>query len=242
MENRSFKLPNPYEKYKKIPVQQKQILLYKHLSKELDRATPYLEKWGIQNNKNDKLTDNIVYNAKTFDELLYMYNKEPTGNLNYLIHRWYNTKTSNMAESIFCSYNIAKKEKNFKHKTIDFYLMDTPFDLKVSSYPKRFNRTRIQYDSDRSYRNDLIRWLYDNQSKERRNHDSNRLFIICKHQTGNNSKKNLLLKKDFEQIAEKINAYLLYSEKKLHREGVPFNRVLLNSGKTVFSDIIFVSN
>ncbi|MGF7535430.1 hypothetical protein AAGG74_17400 [Bacillus mexicanus] len=243
MENRSFDLPNPYEKFKTTPIQRKEILYYKHLSKELDKAVPYLKKkWGIQNNRNDKLTDEIVYTAKSFDELIYLYKKKPSGDFNYLIHRWFNTQTSKMAETLFCSYNIVKKEKNFAHKTIDFYIMDTPFDLKVSSYPTKFNKTRFQYDSDRAYRNDLIRWLYENQSKERRKHDSNRLFIICKHQTGCNSKANLLLKKDFDQIQKKINAYLRYSEKKLHNEGIPFNQVLLNNRKTVFSDIIFINN
>ncbi|MFP7487262.1 hypothetical protein SFC65_24195 [Priestia filamentosa] len=170
-----------------------------------------------------------------------MYNKEQRGNFKYLVHRWYNKQTSDFAEQLFCSYNISKKEKNFKHKTIDFYLMDTPFDLKISSFPKKFLKERDQYTTDRAYRNDLIRWLYENQSKGRRNHDSNRLFIICKHQSGRDSNQNLLLKRDFNQMQQKVHNYLLYAQEKLHREGVPFNQVLLKSGKTVFSDIIFIN-
>lgn len=242
MENICLKISNPYEKFKSKPVQQKSEILYYHVANDLKQAIPYLEKhWKMQDNRNDNLTDTIVYRAKTFDELLYLYNKDPRGNFNYLVHRWYNKRTSDMAENIFCSYNIAEKEKNFKHKTIDFYLMDTPFDLKVSSFPKRFGKQRTNYRSDREYRNDLIRWLYENQSKQRRNHEENRLFIVCKHNTGLNSRENLFLKMDFEQIHKKVNNFLQYSEAKLHKEGEPFNKVRLKNGKYVYSDVIFIN-
>lgn len=242
MDNINFKISNSYEKFKTKPVEQKQILLYHHVSDDLKKAVPYIKKqWKIQDNKNDKLTDHMVYNAETFDDLLYQYNKNPKGDFDYLVRRWYNKKTSIMAENIFCSYNISEKEKKTTHKTIDFYLMDTPFDLKVTSFPKRFKKQRNQYKNDREYRNDLIRHLYDYQSQGRRCHYGNRLFIVCKHKNGYNNDENNYLKMDFEQIHKKVDSFLRYSEERLHKTEEPFNQVILNNGEKVYSEIIFVS-
>jgi len=224
------------------PIKQTQNINYQMLSEELQKAYPYLKDfWKMQDNQNDILTDKIVYKARSFDELIHLYKQNPKGNFDYLVHRWYNFQTSQMAEKIFCSYNVARKERKTNHKTIDFYLMDTPFDLKLSSFPKRFGKKREDFKTDREFRNELIRWLYENQSRGRRNHNKNRLFVICKHKEGLNSKDNLLLKRDFRQIHNKVDTYLKYSLEKMKREGEPFNKVKLKNGETVYADILFVS-
>ncbi|MGN5650739.1 hypothetical protein [Bacillus sp. Brlt_9] len=224
-----------------IPVHQVKKINYGSVLVELQKAAPFLKKcWKRQDNSNDLKTDKIVFTAKTFSELENGCTQGPDMDFNYLVHRWFNFKTSDVIENIFCSYNIAEKEKNNKHKTIDFYLMDTPFDLKVSSFPKKFKMNRSAFRTEREYRNALIRWLYDNQSKERRNHEENRLFVVCKHQTGKDSQQNLFLKMDFNQIHSKIDSFLRYSGKQVEQNKEPFNKVVLNSGKEVYSDIIII--
>lgn len=240
--NLLFQIHNADQFFEAKPVKQTQNINYQFLTEELQKAQPHLKTfWKMQDNQNDRLTDKIVYKARSFDELVEMYNENPNGDFDYLVHRWYNFQTSQMTEKIFCSYNVARKEEKTNHKTIDFYIMDTPFDLKVSSFPKRFGKKREDFNSDREFRNELIRWLYENQSKGRRNHHENRLFVICKHNEGLNSRDNLLLKKDFKQIHKKVDTYLKYSMEKMKREGVPFNKVTLNDGETVFADVLFVS-
>ncbi|MED2737314.1 hypothetical protein [Bacillus toyonensis] len=230
-----------YHEKIEMPVHQVKKINYDSVLIELQKAAPFLKKsWKRQDNSNDVRTDNVVYTAKTFSELENRCTEGPDVDFNYLVHRWYNYKTSDVIENIFCSYNIAKKEQNFRHKTIDFYLMDTPFDLKVSSFPKKFKMSRRAFSSEREYRNALIRWLYDNQSKERRNHEENRLFVVCKHQSGKDSQQNLFLKMDFNQIQSKVDAFLRYSGKQVEQNKEPFNKVVLNSGKEVYSDVIFI--
>lgn len=239
MKNFFFSVPS--EELKATPIEQRRQIIFEPISREVERAVPFLgEHWKMQDNKSDKLTNKIVYNAQTFREVEECYQKHPLGSFNYLAHRWYNKTTSTMTEDIFCSYSIARKEENIKHKTIDFYLMNVPFDLKLTSFPKKFGKQRSDYSSDRSYRNDLIRWLYDNQSKGNRNHEKNRIFVVCKHEQGLNSKNNLLLKKDFDQINSKVKTFLDYSNKRYQKGEEPFNKVTLNSGKTVYSEIIFI--
>lgn len=232
----------PTRKFEDPAEKEQQIFLYQ-ASNELKKATPYLTgKWKMQDNKNDKLTNEIVYNVDTFDELQSQYKEHSTGDFNYLVHRWYNRMASEVTEKIFCSYPNSEKEANKSHKTIDFYLLSVPFDLKVTSFPKKFNKQRKDYTSDRAYRNDLIRWLYEYQSQEGRNHEENRLFVVCKHNSGKNSKNNLLLKMDFSQIEKKVEQFLIYSEKRFLAKGEAFNKVLLSNGKSVYADVIFITN
>lgn len=239
MENFFFSVPA--SKFKEKSVKQNSEIFFAPISQEIEQAVPYLENhWKMQDNQNDRLTDSVVYNAQTFNEVEKCYERNPKGEFTYLAHRWYNKRTSSVTEDIFCSYNIARKEEDIKHKTIDFYIMDVPFDLKLTSFPKRFGKQRSNYSSDRTYRNDLIRWLYENQSKGRRNHDKNRIFVVCKHDNGLNSRNNLLLKKDFEQIDKKVKSFLDYSYTKLERGEDPFNKVTLNNGTTVYSEVIFI--
>lgn len=221
---------------------QTQMILYKSTERDLKSTIPYLkEKWGFQNNKADKKS-NFIYRAEGFDDLMYEHSKNPFDDINYTVRRYYNHVTSTTIENIFCAYDICQKEENVRHKTIDFYILEKPFDLKVSSFPKKYSKSKTDFKNDREYRNDLIVWLYNNQSKEGRYHEGNRLFIVCKDGDGKNSYKNNLLKMNFGPIQNKIENYLNYSLKNLSKGVDPFNKIVLPNGKEVLSDLIFVEN
>ena len=50
-----------------------------------------------------------------------------------------------------------------------------PFDHKTSVYPSAFKKT-LEYAKE--HREELIDWLYENQSKQQRFHMKNRLFVV----------------------------------------------------------------
>jgi hypothetical protein len=82
----------------------------------------------------------------------------------------------------------------------------------------------------RQGKNNLIKWLYKNQSNEGRHHNANRIFIVCDEQS---IEKSLILKCRFDIIKPKIIAFVNYTKKKGH------NNILINN-KKVYSDIIYI--
>ena len=189
---------------------------------DIIRALDYIgEHWQRQNDELDRLTK-FVYEIDNLDFILTIC-KAKNIDRNYALHRWYNFNCARVHEYLFCK-NGAVKEENGQHKTIDFYINKVAFDLKTSVYPKKF---KANLDlSRRENKNELIRWLYENQSNEGRQHFDNRLFLIC---------EDLKSKSNFDLIEEKIKAFLDYSNKN------GFNRIEINN-KLIFSDIIWIKS
>ncbi|MDR0340857.1 MAG: hypothetical protein LBH55_01115 [Mycoplasmataceae bacterium] len=180
--------------------------------------------------------DNItksIYLIKSFDEIEKIYNNliadqynidDAKNIFNYIIHRCYNFNCSKICEDYFLKYG-ANNESNDKDKTIDFYLYNIPFDLKVTVFPQKLFNERYSYDlTSREGKNKLIQWMYANQSTEKRFHLENRLFIVC---------SKLDKKSDFEQIENKIKIFVDYFKQK------PFNEIEIGREKLI-SDIIWV--
>lgn len=233
---------------KDLDVYEKKPFNYHFIQKELEKAKPYLNyKWKVQDNINDKLT-NFIYWCESYDELIYYFEKENKKNeidFSYVIHRWYNYKVSKTIEAIFTSYNICKAEKDEKHKEIDFYLFQVPFDLKVTVMPSDFFGKPKDFFKKRSNRNKLIDWFYENQSQGQRKHIANRLFVVCKGENNRNSNiKSKELKSDFELIHKQIENFLLFtalSKEKNQKEF--FNKRYFNfdgSTYTPYGDAIIV--
>ena len=189
---------------------------------EIHESLRYIkDEWKFQNNESDYQT-NFMYSCDTVEEVRQksaQYNVD----FNYAIHRWYNYMCSYFHEDFFIKYG-AERERNCYHKTIDFFLFEVPFDLKTSVFPAAI-KDRTNYDlSKREGKNNLIRWLYENQSKQGRFHLANRLFIVC---------ETLSHKSDFEQVERKIKSFVDYSKTN------GFNRIQIKD-KIVSSDIIYI--
>ncbi|MDR1653196.1 MAG: hypothetical protein LBS01_06035 [Prevotellaceae bacterium] len=189
---------------------------------DIIRALDYIGgHWQRQNNDLDSLTK-FVYYIDSLDFIITLCHKKEI-DLNYALHRWYNFQCAQYHEEFFCK-NGAIKETNPKHLTIDFYLNNIPFDLKTSVFPKKF-RQSVDL-SRRNDKNELIKWLYANQSAQSRQHFENRLFIVCEDLQG---------KSNFALIEKKIKTFLDYSFQK------GFNKILINN-KLIYSDVIWVKN
>lgn len=190
---------------------------------EIKKAIPYLKPnvWAIQEDNKDRKT-NFIYNAQTIEEILKKLENESEDLKTYGIHRWYNFKTSKMTEEIFTMLG-AQKENNIKHKTKDIYINSTPYDVKLTVYPKKYYNADFNKES-------LIQWLYQNQSKQGRYHLENRLFVVCGKPTDTAIDK-LIKKSDFKNIYNEVQNYMQYYNK---------NEITIHN-KNIYSDVIWIN-
>ena len=211
--------------------------MLKELKEKLEKALNQMNpNWKKQNNTDDRLT-NFIYYTNSLDKIIEI-SKSKNLDLNYVLHRWYNFKTSNACEKIFEFYG-AVREKNTTHHDIDFYISGEPFDLKLTVYPQALKNDNLLYDLTKvNEKNELIRWFYLNQSQQNRKHMKNRLFIVC------NGSDNMKLKSDFLKICKEVKLWIepyLYKEKNPH-----FNTLTIkdNDGNkySVKSDIILITD
>jgi len=96
----------------------------------------------------------------------------------YVVHRWYNYHTHQVALEILCAHPQVRREANPRHPTIDFYLDGIGFDLKLTRFPRAYPHDLAHA---RAHPQDLVNWLYRHQSAQGRYHAANRLFLVLHH-------------------------------------------------------------
>ena len=208
----------------------------KRLQTQLRKCYPHIEKWGRkQNNSWDNQT-NFIYQVRHFGELENEIKNRFKEELNvedlriYALNRWYNFWSAKGIETIFCSHPTVKPHTDPFHKFIDFWIDDIPFDHKTTVFPKRYSQT-IEFAKQNPM--DLIKWLYENQSQQKRFHLQNRLFLILCEKEGNHQK----LKAEIDIIEPVIENYLHhFSFEKLKK--LDFHTP--NGIKTTYTDCIFI--
>ncbi len=177
------------------------------IEKELKKRLSYPYKWGRkQNDYFDKLT-NFVYHIPNFDEVLkeienrFRKDKEHQNIANYALNRWYNFWSAQAVEKIFCSLPNVKPALDEKDRLVDFTIDGVTFDHKTSIFPKNFHYT---IDEAIKKTDELIKWLYKNQSQQQRKHLKNRLFIVLYSSEGEHWK----LKSEISWLKERIEIYM----------------------------------
>lgn len=177
------------------------------IEKELKKRLAYPYKWGRrQNDQFDKLT-NFVYHIPTFDEVLketeikFRKDKDHQNIANYALNRWYNFWSAQAVEKIFCSLPNVKPALDSKDRLVDFSIDGVTFDHKTSIFPKNF-----PYPINEAIKktDELIKWLYKNQSQQQRKHLKNRLFIVLYSSDGEHWK----LKAEISWLKERIEKYM----------------------------------
>ena len=151
------------------------------LEQQLQNRLAYPYHWGgVQNDRRDRATD-FVYATPDFDDFKTTFDNRFTGNpqydewFNYALNRWYNYWSARAVEEIFCALDGVTPARNKKDRLVDFKIGRTRFDHKTSIFPQGFGHS-LGYARHRPQ--ELIEWLYRNQSQERRQHFKNRLFIV----------------------------------------------------------------
>lgn len=175
---------------------------------ELKKRLFYPYKWGQKQNDNFDKQTNFIYHTFLFEELFneiesrFKSEKEYDLYFNYSVNRWYNFWSAQAVEDIFCSLPNVKPARDSKDKLIDFTIQGEAFDHKTSIYPKNF-----PYKIDEAIKktDELIKWLYENQSQQQRKHHKNRLFIVLYSASGEHWK----LKAEIRWLKERIENYII---------------------------------
>jgi len=177
------------------------------IEQELKKRLAYPYKWGRkQNDQFDKLT-NFVYRISLFEEVLkeielrFRKDKEHQNIANYALNRWYNFWSAQAVEKIFCFLPNVKPALDSKDRLVDFTIDGVTFDHKTSIFPKNFP---FKIDEAIKNTNELIIWLYKNQSQQQRKHLKNRLFIVLYSSNAEHWK----LKAEISWLKERIEKYM----------------------------------
>lgn len=203
---------------------------------QLKKRLQYTYKWyRKQNDTWDKYT-NFIYQIDNWEALIIeisltveRYQLDKKELFYYAINRWYNFWSAIVIEKIFCSFNEIKPAYNSKNRLVDFTILTIPFDHKTTVFPKGFKKD-ITYA--KSHKRELIHWLYKNQSKQKRHHLKNRLFIVVFDVKGDHWK----LKSDISLIKKEIKNYVTnFNPKQLQK-------FIFTPQIETFSDIIWVEN
>lgn len=187
------------------------------IENELRKRHRYPYRWyRKQNNQWDSYT-NFIYKTPLWEELVDKIqsiskssNLEEEEVFQYAANRWYNFWSSQAVESIFCEIEGIKPAYNSKDKEKDFFLSGIPFDHKTSVYPKQFGKS---FDYAQSHKSELIEWFYKNQSKQKRYHLKNRLFVVVYNENGAHWK----LKAELSLLKNVIEEYVsTFKPEQLH--------------------------
>jgi hypothetical protein len=121
----------------------------------------------------------------------------------YVIRRWYNFHTHQAALDTILAHPRTRPEPDPFHHTVDFYLGEKGFDLKLTTLPRSFGHD-IAYAQ--AHPQELAQWLYANQSTQGRFHAANRLFVVLHDAI--DPKCTWELRRDFQRLEQTIGAFL----------------------------------
>ncbi|MEZ4857318.1 MAG: hypothetical protein R2781_00735 [Flavobacteriaceae bacterium] len=207
-----------------------------YLESQLQKRLSYRYQWGrFQNNEWDSYTG-FIYDTPSWEQFVLLL-KQTHQNLqvdkgalfDYAANRWFNFWSAMGVELIFNESEWVQSVWQTKDSEKDFFLKDIPFDHKTSVFPKGFGQS-LEYAQN--HKEELITWLYTNQSTEQRYHLKNRLFVVVYDAKGFHWK----LKAELSLIKKEIEKYLAnFQTNQLHSFNFDKNHKSL-------SDIIFVSN
>lgn len=204
------------------------------IEKELKKRWDFPYRWpGKQNDLWDRQT-NFIYHTRSWEDLTAKLKTLETGRnedslFQYASIRWYNFWSSVAAELIFSEFDCVKIVKNKKDREKDFFLYSIPFDHKTTVFPGNFRKS---YVYARENPLELIRWLYQNQSSQGRQHFKNRLYLVVYDKNG----KHWKLKAEIGLLRSAITNYILnFDPEQLHS-------VTFTGNQKALSDIIWFSN
>ncbi len=193
---------------------------------ELKKRLVFSYKWGRKQSNSWDTDTNFIYKTYSFELLLKKTDALSQELKNYALNRWYNYWSAMAVEEIFGSHLIVQQNINKYDKLVDFKINEIPFDHKTSIFPKGFNKS---IDYAEQHKEELITWLYKNQSQQGRKHLKNRLFIVL---YSSEAQQHWKLKSEIIKLKSIIDNYVAYFSED--------NLVKLNFGNgTVYSDIIW---
>ncbi len=194
---------------------------------ELKKRLLFPYKWGRKQNNDWDNKTNFIYSTFSFSALLKK-NEWLNKNLQeYALNRWYNFWSAMAVEFLFASHLKVKPNKNAFDKLVDFQIDSVSFDHKTSVFPNGFEKS---FEDAKNNKEELIDWLYKNQSQEGRKHFKNRLFIVL---FDKKTKEHWKLKSEISILKQEIDNYV-------ERFSVHNLTKLNYDNQEVLSDIIWI--
>jgi|SRR5690554_426140 len=178
------------------------------IESELKKRLMYPYKWGQKQNDFFDNQTNFIYDILPFEELIDTINLNFRGKqdydqyFNYALNRWYNFWSAHAVEKIFCSFPDVVPAKDEKDHLVDFTIQGVTFDHKTSVFPANYSQPLNKAIINTGQ---LILWLYENQSAEKRKHLKNRLFIVLYSTNGEHWK----LKSEISLLKKEIEFYMI---------------------------------
>ncbi len=198
------------------------------VERELKKRWSHPYRWGRKQSNLWDSDTNFIYTTYSFESLLQKTQGFDETLRDYALNRWYNFWSAMAVEDIFVSHKNVKANKNRYDKLVDFQIDTTPFDHKTSVFPKGFNRP---YKYARENTEELIEWLYTNQSQQGRKHHKNRLFIVIYDEQ---YKHHWKIKAEIMLLRQVIDSYVEnFSQEHLYSFDFGEGRV--------YSDIIWIN-
>ncbi len=195
---------------------------------ELKKRLLYPYSWGRKQSDLWDRETRYIYTTYSANMVIVKGSHLPKEMVDYALNRWYNFWSAKAVEEIFALSDRVKPNLNVYDKLVDFEIENIPFDHKSSVFPRGFGKS---YEYARENEDELIEWLYQNQSSEGRKHLKNRLFIVL---YDSRNKEHWKMKSDIGLLREAIDGYLgRFDSAKLHRFDFGDGEVL--------SDIIWIA-
>lgn len=168
---------------------------------------PYV--WDSKQTDIKDYETNFIYEINEYEKVLQKIETKFSGNaeydsvFNYALNRWYNFWSANAVENIFKESSDVEAALDYRDKLVDFKLKGITFDHKTSIFPKNYYAT---YEYAKKHPTGLIEWLYQNQSRQRRMHYKNKLFIVLYDK----EEEHWKLKAEIIQLKYLIEKYIKY--------------------------------
>lgn len=169
-----------------------------------------------QDDRHDRATD-FIYEIADFDALMAAIEARFGGSRDferwrdYALNRWYNYWSARGVEMIFAQMPGVVPHRDRRDRLVDFTLRGIPFDHKTTVFPRGFGH---DLDYARRHPRALLRWLYARQSRERRHHLGNRLFLVLHRADG----EHWRLRAELSWLAGIVRAYVrTFDAARLHR-------------------------
>jgi len=179
-----------------------------YIEEQLKCRLPYTYVWGRKQNDLWDGYTNFIYNLPEWEAVLEAmqatikaYGLDKKELFNYAANRWFNFWSAMAVEKIFTEIEGVTPSINHKDRLVDFNLRGIDFDHKTSVFPKNFKQTLFYAQN---HEEELLYWLYKNQSQQQRKHLENRLFLMVHAKDGQHWK----LKAEIGWLKQIIQKYV----------------------------------
>lgn len=167
------------------------------------RLTEPFYPWGRKQSNDWDNQTNFIYQTPSWNGLKLKTIKMKSDLYMYAVNRWFNFWSARGIETVFCQLPgvVAALERD---RLKDFTIQGIPFDHKTTVFPQAYS---LGVGHAEIYPDRLARWLYENQSTEKRYHLANRLFLVLVSSSGSHWRLRAELTALKDVVEQYVNSF-----------------------------------